>query len=46
MNRTPRRAWPLDRGFAAKVEAMFNEDLKHCEEITFERWDNRGLTKL
>ena len=32
-----------DRGFAAKMEAMFQDDKKHCQEITFEKWDNRGI---
>jgi cardiolipin synthase len=32
-----------DRGFAAKMEAMFAEDRKRCEEITYEEWDKRGL---
>jgi cardiolipin synthase len=32
-----------DRGFAAKMEAMFQDDKKHCQEITYEKWDNRGI---
>jgi len=32
-----------DRGFAAKVEAMFDEDLKHCREFDYERWKRRDL---
>jgi cardiolipin synthase len=34
-----------DRGFAEKMEAMFNDDLKNCSEVTFERWNRRGLGK-
>jgi cardiolipin synthase len=34
-----------DRGFAQKVEAMFEEDKKRCEEITFQAWKSRGPTK-
>jgi cardiolipin synthase A/B len=34
-----------DRGFAQKVESMFEEDKKRCEEITFQAWKSRGLTK-
>ena len=34
-----------DRGFAQKVEEMFDEDLKRCEEITFQAWEHRGLPK-
>jgi len=32
-----------DRGFAAKVEAMFGEDMKHCREFNYERWKRRGF---
>ena len=32
-----------DRGFAEQLEAMFNEDLKRCREITYPRWSHRGL---
>jgi cardiolipin synthase len=32
-----------DRGFAAKVEAMFEEDMKHCREIDYDRWQRRGI---
>ncbi|MEO8191604.1 MAG: cardiolipin synthase [Acidobacteriota bacterium] len=32
-----------DRGFAAKMLAMFEEDRKRCTEITYEGWDKRGL---
>jgi cardiolipin synthase A/B len=32
-----------DRGFAAKVEAMFDEDMKHCRELNYERWKQRGF---
>lgn len=34
-----------DRGFAEKMVAMFNEDLKRCEEITYMQWKHRGLPK-
>ncbi len=34
-----------DRAFAQKVEAMFDEDLKNCKEITYEAFDHRGLGK-
>ena len=34
-----------DRAFARKVEEMFAEDLKRCDEITYEEFDNRGLPK-
>ena len=46
MNRNAEESMAFfDRGFAAQMEAMFKEDLKRCEEVTFERWDNRGLPK-
>jgi len=32
-----------DRGFAGALEAMFTEDLGHCEEIVHERWRRRPL---
>jgi cardiolipin synthase len=32
-----------DRGFGARLEAVFAEDEKHCHEITYERWKKRGL---
>jgi len=34
-----------DRGFAEKVEAMFEDDKKRCEEITPEKWKARGADK-
>jgi cardiolipin synthase len=34
-----------DRGFAQKVEAMFEEDKKKCKEITFQEWKSRGPAK-
>ncbi len=34
-----------DRGFAQKMEAMFQEDKKRCEEITLQVWKHRGATK-
>jgi cardiolipin synthase len=32
-----------DRGFAAKLEAIFEADLKHCRQITYDTWRKRGL---
>ena len=32
-----------DRPFAEKLEAMFNDDLKRCREITYPNWSHRGL---
>jgi phosphatidylserine/phosphatidylglycerophosphate/cardiolipin synthase-like enzyme len=32
-----------DRDFAAKMEAMFNDDLQRCREITFEIWNHRSF---
>jgi cardiolipin synthase len=32
-----------DRGFAAKVSAMFEDDLKHCREVDYERWRRRDV---
>ena len=32
-----------DRGFAALVEKMIDEDLAHCERFTKEKWRKRGL---
>ena len=32
-----------DRGFAKKMEAMFQEDRKKCEEITYREWKKRSL---
>ncbi len=34
-----------DRGFARKMEAMFEDDRKRCQEITHEAWDKRGLVQ-
>ncbi|MCA1582799.1 MAG: cardiolipin synthase [Acidobacteria bacterium] len=34
-----------DRGFARKMEAMFEEDRKRCQEITYQAWDKRGLVQ-
>ena len=34
-----------DRGFAQKMEAMFQEDKKRCDEILYEHWDKRGIPK-
>ena len=34
-----------DKGFAAKMEAMFDQDRKRSEEITYAAWKHRGLTK-
>ena len=35
----------LDRGFASKMEEMFEEDKKRCKEITYADWKKRGFTK-
>ena len=32
-------------GFANKMEAMFDEDLKNCKEITYDAFAHRGLAK-
>ncbi len=32
-----------DRGFGARLEAVFAEDEKHCREITYESWNRRSL---
>jgi cardiolipin synthase A/B len=32
-----------DRTFAAKMEAMFENDKKSCREITWQEWDDRGI---
>jgi cardiolipin synthase len=32
-----------DRGFGARLEAVFAEDEKHCREITHESWKRRGI---
>lgn len=32
-----------DPGFASALEAMFEEDLAHCDEIVSERWSKRSL---
>ena len=34
-----------NRDFAAKMEAMFENDKKRCQEITYSMWKHRGLTK-
>jgi len=34
-----------DRGFAAKMEAMFNDDLQRCKEITFDLWNHRSFSQ-
>ncbi len=34
-----------ERAFAQKMEAMFAEDLKRCDEITYDGFKNRGLAK-
>jgi cardiolipin synthase len=31
-----------DRSFADKMEAMFQRDLKRCNEVTYESWSHRG----
>jgi len=32
-----------DRGFAKKMEAMFQEDKSRCDEISYGAWKHRGL---
>ena len=32
-----------DRDFAARLEATFVEDEKHCREVTYQSWRKRGL---
>jgi phosphatidylserine/phosphatidylglycerophosphate/cardiolipin synthase-like enzyme len=32
-----------DRGFAEKVQQMFDQDMKRCRRVTHERWSHRGL---
>ncbi len=32
-----------DRAVAARLEAIFNEDVAHAEPVTYERWKDRGL---
>ncbi len=34
-----------DRGFAAKMQAMFEDDRKRCSEITYQEWDKRGIVQ-
>ncbi len=34
-----------DRGFAEKMEEMFQNDKKQCEEITYDAWKHRGPHK-
>lgn len=44
MNRNAEESMAFyDRDFAAKMEAMFNDDLQRCKEITFEQWNHRGF---
>jgi len=33
------------RPFAEKVERMFENDRRRCEQITYEEWDSRGIPK-
>jgi cardiolipin synthase len=33
-----------DRAFAATVEAMFQRDLTHCHEVTYDAWKHRGAS--
>jgi cardiolipin synthase len=32
-----------DRDFAARLEAIFERDMKHCHEVSYERWQKRGF---
>lgn len=34
-----------DRAFAAKMEAMFDQDRRHSQQITYASWKHRGLPK-
>jgi cardiolipin synthase len=34
-----------DRAFALKMEEMFNEDMKRCEQITYHTFTHRGFAK-
>ncbi len=34
-----------DRGFAARLEAVFEQDKKRCKEITLAVWNHRGFPK-
>jgi len=34
-----------DRGFARKMEEMFENDKKRCEQITYSIWKHRGMPK-
>jgi cardiolipin synthase A/B len=34
-----------DKNFAQRMEAMFENDKKRCEEITYQEWDHRGAGK-
>jgi len=34
-----------DRRIAERLEAIFKEDLKHCEQVTLDRWRHRGIRK-
>jgi cardiolipin synthase len=44
MNRNAEESMAFyDRDFAAKMEAMFNDDLQRCKEITFEQWNHRSF---
>jgi cardiolipin synthase A/B len=46
MNRNAEESLAVyDRGFAQKMEAMFEDDKKRCEQITYRGWDHRGLGK-
>jgi cardiolipin synthase A/B len=46
MNRNAEESIAIyDRAFAAKMDAMFEEDKKSCAEITYEVWSHRGAEK-
>lgn len=32
-----------DRGFATKMEEMFERDKQQCREVSYDEWDRRGL---
>jgi cardiolipin synthase len=34
-----------DREFAARLTATFEQDMKHCQEVTYESWKRRGFVQ-
>ena len=33
-----------DAGIARELKAAFNQDLRHCRELTLEEWQRRPIT--